>query len=443
MLIEFTIGNYRSFRDPVTLTLEAAPLKAEDREVDAQNLFEKGGVQLLKVAGLYGANASGKSNLIRALHTMVFLVRNSSREGQAGDRLPADVFRLSSEPLVSPSFFEVVLADDRDQFRYGFEITRQQVEKEWLYRRPFDKSREHRLFERRGDSYKSHKDFGEGRDLRQKTRDNALHLSVCAQFDGSIATQVMSCIDDLYVVNGLEATGLLLHAVALLEEDASRAAVLELVQRFDVGISDLEVTKRRFTEDELKPVEAPEIRRILLEDGISTLKAVHVVLDDQGEAKEKVSFRVDEESDGTQKLLALSGVLLDALRHGSTLVIDEFDARLHPFISREIVRLFQSRTTNPKNAQLIFTTHDTNLLQRSLFRRDQLWFLEKHPQTASSELYSLAEIRMESGTGVRNDARFERDYLQGRYGAVPFLGNFQEIIGDVLETLSETDRGPE
>jgi AAA15 family ATPase/GTPase len=441
MLIEFTVSNYRSFRDPTTLSLEAARLRSEDAEVDQQNCFQANQMQLLKVAGVYGPNASGKSNLIRALHTMVHFVRNSSREGQAGDRLPAIVFKLNSATLKLPSHFEIVLANEQDQFRYGFEITAERVHGEWLHRRPLKSSREHRLFKRTGDAYQFHRDFSEGRDLRKRTRDNALHLSVCAQFDGKISRQVMLWFENLKVINGLMAEGLLPYTIKMLEQKETSDAVRQLVKRFDVGISGLETIHHRFSEDDLAPGHFPDgLRQTLLEEGYRTLKTTHQVYNQEGHVQASVDFEIEDESDGTQKLIALSGILVDTLRQGHVLVIDEFDARLHPFISREIVRLFQSNTTNPRNAQLLFTTHDTNLLDRRIFRRDQLWFIEKHPQQAWSELYSLAEFRMEDGKGVRNDARFEKEYLEGRFGAVPFLGNFQEIVGEALKTSVATGK---
>jgi hypothetical protein len=131
----------------------------------------------------------------------------------------------------------------------------------------------------------------------------------------------------------------------------------------------------------------------------------------------------EHESEGTQKLFAMAGPLVDTLENGRILVIDELDARLHPLITREIISLFNSNQTNPHNAQLIFMTHDTNILSHKFFRRDQIWFAEKD-KFGATHLYSLAEYK------IRNDASFENDYIQGRYGAVPFIGDLSHLIGE-------------
>jgi hypothetical protein len=148
-----------------------------------------------------------------------------------------------------------------------------------------------------------------------------------------------------------------------------------------------------------------------------------------------------DESAGTVKAVALAGPIIEALAHGSTLVIDEFDARLHTLLAKQLVELFQDPLTNPHDAQLIFTSHDTNLLTRTLLRRDQLWFVEKSHKTHASDLYSLAEFRLEDGSRIRNDARYEVDYLQGKYGAIPFFGNLKAQLGEALtETDTETEK---
>jgi AAA15 family ATPase/GTPase len=164
------------------------------------------------------------------------------------------------------------------------------------------------------------------------------------------------------------------------------------------------------------------------DDEVVSLKTSHTQRNANGKAIAEKIFELDDESEGTQKLVLMSGPIIDVLTNGKILIIDEIEARLHTLLTRKLIKLFNSKTTNPKHAQLIFATHDTNLLSNKLFRRDQIWFVEKD-QVCASHLYSLAEIKTAGGK-VRNDASFEDDYLQGRYGAIPLLGELRQIFID-------------
>lgn len=154
------------------------------------------------------------------------------------------------------------------------------------------------------------------------------------------------------------------------------------------------------------------------------IKTVHQKFDSQGNHISLELFDLyEQESEGTQKIVSIAGILVDTFKNGDVLIFDEFDARLHPLITKAIVEIFNSQETNYNNAQLIFMTHDTNLLSNKLFRRDQIWFTEKNKYGAT-DLYSLVEYR------IRNDASFENDYIQGKYGAIPFIGNLNQILGN-------------
>ncbi len=448
MLVEFTVGNFRSFNAPMCLSLEATKLKAHEPTVDSDNLAQAGDFQLLKVAGIYGANASGKSNLVLALRKMADMVRNSSREGQVGDGLGADPFLLASTGEGEPTLFECVFFESGAQYRFGFENTETEIVREWLYMRSKGSHQERRLFLRENTEYKFHATFRkEGSPLRSKTRPNALHLSVCAQFAGPIATTVMSWFEKLEVVHGLHSVPSLIHeSERLLSESAHAKAIRSLVLRLDVDIDDLEVTNVEVDEKMISdlPANVPSaLRQQLIRDGYKRLKTTHSVRDGSGQEVGTTRFDIQVESDGTQKLIGLAGLWVVTLERGGVVVIDEFDARLHPFISRELVKIFQSSDTNPNNAQLVFVTHDTNLLDHCLLRRDQYWFIEKSRKYGSSDLYSLAELR-EDGKSVRADARLERNYLQGRYGAVPALGGLAGSISrDMAALFSEDSRTEE
>ena len=425
MLIEFSVGNYRSFKDPVTLSLVAAPLKAADPDLDRHNVYKVNAkLSLLKSAALYGANASGKSNLIKAIHFMRGFMINSSREGQSTDLIPVEPFQLSTETVGQPSFFELVFLLDRVQYRYGFEVTAQAVTAEWLYYLP--KQRETLIFDRKGTAIDIVKRLGaEG--LAAKTRQNALFLSVCAQFNVELAERIIQFIvSALRIISGLQDQEYMHYTLKQLSEGNHTAKIHQLIQSLDLGFQSVQIQKSPVNVNHL-PSDIPDsLRAVLLETlegkvGLS-LQTVHYKYDATGQLVAPEFFDLEkQESEGTQKMIALSGPLTDTLERGSTLLIDELDARLHPLLSQAIIKLFNSAETNPNHAQLIFTTHDTNLLSHKLWRRDQLWFTEKQ-ENGASDLYSLAEYK-----GVRSDAAFAKDYIQGRYGAIPYLGGLSDF----------------
>lgn len=424
MLIEFSVGNYRSFKDQATFSMVAANLVSKDKKLDENNIFTiDDELTLLKSAAIYGANASGKSNLAKALGFMRWFMINSSKETQSTEKIGVERFKLSTESGAKPTFFEIVFLMDQKKYRYGFEATRDEVVSEWLFYVP--KLRETKLFERKIDSFSVSKTY-KADGLQQKTRRNALFLSVSAQFNVEIAESILAWLTDkVKVVSGLDDTGYRGYTVSCLMGNENKDEILQLVKKLDLGFSDIKVEESEITAD-LLPSDLPdEIKSFILKDGrgkVASVQTMHRKLDEKGNSVSTELFDLDDqESEGTQKVFALAGPLVDTLKEGKTLIIDEFDARIHPLISRAIVELFNSNETNPNNAQLIFMTHDTNLLSNRLFRRDQIWFAEK-TRYGATDLYSLAEYK------VRNDASFESDYIKGKYGAIPYIGNLNNLI---------------
>ncbi|MDB9311749.1 ATP-binding protein [Spirulina sp. CS-785/01] len=430
MLIEFSVANYRSFKKQVTLSLVAANLKAKDSQIDENNTFvvdEE--LTLVKSAAIYGANASGKSNIVTALNFMKGLMVNSSREGQSTDAIKVEPFRLSTATENEPSFFELVFRHEGIIYRYGFEAKRDRIISEWLYYVP--NVRETRLFERNLDHFKVAKKY-QASGLQKFTRPNALFLSVSAQFNVPIAETILNWItEQLKITSGLNDQGFGGYTVHCLNSKQDHNAIIQLIKKLDIGIHDIEVDIVDIEIDSLPKAMPDSIKEMLTqEDGWkqASIKTKHQKFNNNNKPIELKLEEFDleeQESEGTQKIFAMAGPLINTLKEGKTLIIDEFDARLHPLISQKIIQLFNSPITNPKNAQIIFTTHDTNLLSNRLFRRDQIWFMEKD-RYGATDLYSLAEYN------IRNDATFERDYIKGKYGAIPYFGDF--------ETLLNTDR---
>ncbi|MBD2728110.1 ATP-binding protein [Nostoc sp. FACHB-892] len=424
MFIEFSVGNYRSFKEQVTFSMVAANLVAKDKKLDENNVFEiDEDLKLLKSAAIYGANASGKSNLATALGFMRWFMINSSKETQSTEKIGVDQFKLSTETEAQPSFFEIVFLMNDKRYRYGFEATRDKVVSEWLFYVP--KLKETKLFERKLGKFSVSKTY-KADGIQQKTRHNALFLSVSAQFNVQIAEKILDWLTNrVALISTLNDRGYRGYTVSCLMNNENKDEILQLFKKLDLGFSDLKVEESEITADSL-PKELPdELKNLILKNAegkLSSVQTIHQKFDAKGNLVSTEVFDLDEqESEGTKKVFSLAGPLVDTLKNGNVLIIDEFDARIHALISRAIVELFNSNETNPNNAQLIFMTHDTNLLNNKLFRRDQIWFTEKN-RYGATDLYSLAEYK------IPDDAPFESDYIQGRYGAIPYIGNLNHLI---------------
>lgn len=424
MLIEFSVGNYRSFKDPVTFSMVAANLVAKDKKLDENNVvaIDKS-LKLLKSAAIYGANASGKSNLVKALNFMKWFMVNSSKETQSTDEINIEPFRLSTETEGKPSYFELVFLMNGRKYRYGFEVTEERIESEWLFYVP--NSRETKLFERKFDdiTIKSSKTY-DAEGVQKRTRSNALFLSVSAQFNVELAESILEWLTDkLNTISGLNDEDARNYTIDCLRVNHNGSEIVHLIQKLDLGISGIQVGQEIFRIDSLPDEIIPEeIKKLFKAEGKATaIKTAHRKFDHEGNYESIEQFYLkSQESEGTQKIFALAGPLITALKEGELLVIDEFDSRLHPLISLAIIEMFNSKETNPNNAQLILTTHDTNLLSNKIFRRDQIWFTEKN-RYGATDLYSLAEYK------IRNDSTFESDYIKGRYGAIPYIGNLTHL----------------
>lgn len=423
MLIEFTVGNFKSFDEPQIFSFVASRLKSVEPRIDEENVSHPAaGLALLKSAAVYGSNGSGKSNLIKALSFLKGFVINSSKDTQASDEIKVDQFRLTSRKRQRPSLFQIVFLLKGKQYRYGFEVDSKKVVSEWLFF--LSSSRESKLFERTTKSILPSRAFREGRGLEDKTRSNALFLSVCAQFNGQISTSILSWFKQLNILSGLNDIGLQQYTINCVQSQEKKADVLRLIQNLDFRIKDLLVEEESPVTESNIPTKFPKnLREALLLSGLSKPSTLKTIRAKEGGTGFEVFSLNEDESEGTKKLISLAGPLIDTLKNGKVFVIDELDARLHPLITKEIIKLFNSAETNPKGAQLLFTTHDTNLLSNKLFRRDQIWFAELD-QIGSTKLYSLVEYRVP----IRNDASFEKDYIQGRYGAIPFIGNLEEAF---------------
>ncbi|MEB3342587.1 ATP-binding protein [Okeania sp.] len=425
MLIEFSVGNYLSFKETVTLSMVATNVSAKNKSVDENNVFDVDEeLSLLKSVAVYGANASGKSNLIKAMAFMRWFVLNSSKETQIEDAINVEEFKLSTETEGKPSYFEIVFILENKLYRYGFEVDEKQVISEWLFYVP--KVRESKLFERDENGIKiPTKIFQEGKLIIDKTRNNALFLSVNAQFNGKISTSILRWFMDLNIISGLHSDLYKRVTVQYFQQHSEyKNEIIQFIRQWDLGIDNIEIDTINILPEQFSQIYSEEFRKRMSDVGVQAdeIQTYHKRYDSKGKIESIVIFDFEEnESDGTQKLFAFAVPILQSLKNGEILIIDELDARLHPIINRTIIELFNSNQTNPKNAQLIFTNHDTNLLNSKMFRLDQIWFTEKDRQGAT-DLYSLVEYE------IKNEEIFKDDYIKGRYGAIPFLGDLTELF---------------
>ncbi|MBN9299836.1 MAG: ATP-binding protein [Filimonas sp.] len=418
MLQEFTVSNFLSFKERTTLSLVAASIK----EFIDTNIFSTVRNDLLKGAVIFGANASGKSNFIYAMSTMRRLVLESF-EQSSKDELDITPFLLDTATEKSPSLFEMVFVIDGFRYRYGFEVDDTQVHSEWLYEAA--KSTEKLLFIRQAQDIEVGKSFSEGTKLESRTRANALFLTVVDQFNGKIAKKIMAWFNNFITISGLSHERYKAVTFTMLENKDTANNLLNFYQRLDLGFDDISISKKLFDPKEL-PADMPEslVKQMVtdLEGAFRIdIKTIHSKYDND-KMVDTVEFDMrSQESSGTNKLFNISGPVFDVLNDGGVLIVDELDASLHPLLTLAITRLFNSKDQNCKNAQLIFATHDTNLLNYGDYRRDQIYFVEKDNRGVST-MYSLVEYK-EGGKAVRKDRSFEKDYIEGRYGAIPFIGN--------------------
>lgn len=425
MIEEFSFGNFWSFKDIQTLNLTAAKIKSKNTDLDRINIFSiNNDLSLLKSKAIYGANASGKSNIIKALVCFIRIIKDSVKEERALGLI--DSFQLSTETENKPTFFQLIFRIDKTRYRYGFEADDKSIKSEWLFSTP--NKREQPLFIREEKSIieinQTH--FEEGvtyQKLFENSNDPIFtetslfltHLSSTGF--GKLSKQIVKTISSISIINGLGHRGMYGIAGDSLNESVKKKFILNFLKKADIGINDLDTVE--ITGENLPDNLENEIKEDLKKGKVIVSSRTKYNSELKSVGKSDFSFSM-QESEGTKKMFELSPFIYKTIKDGTPLFIDEFDSRFHPLLTKKIVELFNSLEN--KKSQLIFTTHDTNLLSSDLLRRDQIDFVEKDKYGAS-HLYTLIEIK-----GVRNDASFEKDYIQGKYGAIPFLGDFTNLI---------------
>lgn len=420
MLIQFSIDNFKTFAQETKLSLIAS--HDDTRWGDNTVEIPKFHTNLLKSAVIYGANASGKTKLVEALHFMQQFIFKSA-DSQSHDKIKIEPFRLNTQTEQQSTSFELLFVLENELYRYGFELTKEKIAAEWLFHRP--KTKEIELFYREEQQFELHNNF-KVRDLVAKNRikHNSLLLSVADKENDPIARKIFKWLgEQLSIIWGLREQNYMGFSMSKLTDKTVLQQVLHFLKKADLGIEGL-------IPQTVDWANIPEQLRFVLQQEMNENEVFIDVLTQHRKYNEQKDitgfeqFSMDnDESSGTRKFFALSVPVLQALQTGQTLVVDELDAKLHPILVHQLVELFNSKQKNPNNAQLIFNTHDTNLLSSGLFRRDQIWFTEKDRYGAAS-LYSLADFKTDA---VRKEENFEKNYIKGKYGAIPFLGGWEQL----------------
>lgn len=414
MLLEFRVRNYKSIRDEQALSLVAS---STDKELADTHLALTGVKALpnaVRAAVVYGPNASGKSTLLFALSYMRAVVAESASMIQPGQAYNVQPYKLDETWANEPTAFEMTFVIDGVRHQYAFAMTSRRIVSESLV--VYRTSKPTQWFSRRlADDGESHEyEFsayltGPRKLWQDSTRPNALFLSTAAQLNSELLSPVFRWIVDSIVY--LPAGGLLSPdaTTTLLATQTGRETIRDFLRAADLSIADVQAVPRKGSRSHVE-FRAGGVAQASQEDG-EFLVPIFEHTTPKGRAK----FELEDESEGTQRLYALVAPVLEAIREGRILVIDELDSSLHTLLVRRLISMFHDNALNRAGAQLIFSTHDTSLLDHNLFRRDQIWFTEKGSDQAT-RLFPLTDF------SPRKHEAWERGYLAGRYGAVPYFG---------------------
>ena len=405
MLIRFSFKNFKSFKNENCLDMEATSLKEHE-----YNVAKTENGEYLKVSAIYGANASGKTNVLQAFDYMKkrILVSDDSKKNSPIDEENVYSFMINNDPIA----LEVeILAKNNKIYKYGFEVLKDTIISEWLFEKRVNKF--YSIFERENNnvSMKPNK-ISDLVNIDERT----LFLNIYSKIDRN--NEDFSNVYDWFVNSTYLDLGnpnferFINNRVSLkiLSDENYKKELLKFIKTFDSGIEGIKTTP-----DSIEAVKS--------NNGIIDIEVIH-----KGEKGEVKALPFYLESNGTRKMFHLFDFFMDALKNGMVLFVDELDAKLHPLLTRYIINLFHNSDTNKGNGQLIYSTHDTVNLNKETFRRDEIWFAEKD-KDGISEIYALSDYILEddknAGKKVRNDATYNKDYLTGRYGAIPVLEEFE------------------
>lgn len=423
MLIEFKFGNYRSFRDEAVLSMEAMGLgRLKNTLISYNNL------KLLPSVAIYGKNGGGKSNVIRAFWLAVQFIKNAQRTQHENAEIPVKPFLLNDYSKNEPTFFEFTYVSGNVKYIYGFSATREKIFREYLYHTP--KGQKAVVFTREEQEFTFTEEKTRRKLISEAVAPNQLFFSIACTMNDAVCVGAMKWFRE-YVFFSRDYTDIPRQLSDYSDDKNMLAAISEYAKAADLGI---ERTEFEFKDEEINDLETvtdisdrmksalSAFMQILKENSNaseislqkSEVKATsyHKGINKNGE-KASFALELSDESDGTRKLMSIAPAIESVLRKGGLILVDELEKELHPKLINYIVAKFQSKNTNPNGAQLIFTTHNTELMNMELIRKDQLYFADKSRKDGASELYSISDFSTKTADNIR------KGYIAGKYGATP------------------------
>ena len=424
MLVQFSVKNFMSFKEKQDFSMEAG---IGDENPDNIININESNERVLKTTALYGANASGKTNLIKAFSVAIMMIRLSNNRQPGEKLLQMEPFAFDENTKKEPCEFEFIFYTNNNKYVYGFKADKNKIHEEYLYQ--YFSAKATRIFERIGENYKFlQADETKLNAIKNQNLENKLFLSTATtwNYEKTRAPYLwFANMIDTYI-GGNELNPFSIEAYN--NDDANESLkkfTLKLLEEADIIIKDYNIEIEKTEMDarmimQLKNMNIPSNVIIPKTSVIKSITMSHEIIDENGNTK---IYNLDliSESSGTKIVFAMAPILKEVFEKGKILIIDEIERSLHPSLVEMIIKFFHSIEINKSNAQLIFNTHDTNLLSLDLFRRDQIWFAEKDPKKGATELYPLDDF------SVRKTENIQKGYLNGRYGAIPFVA-----MGDSL-----------
>jgi len=423
MIVEFSVKNFRSIKDLQTISFATTGLKSAEKytTIDRDNIVRDGNTELFKTVGIYGANASGKSNIIKALDYFIAVV-SSQPSAQSNLGSLCQPFLYNSDDESKESFFQMIFIINETKYRYGLTVLKNQITdsisapanneviaNEWLFANRVKNMTT--LFQRVGNELEKNNLNNKSNIPEVIPYEHTLFLTHAAAFDNSgdckiITDYFRTLVQSNFSVDHEKFRWISLFYIEPRVGELNKEALLKLLSIFNMKYEDIELEDRaNYKQHDLFPQEKIVMIKHLRINGKTS--------------KIKLNLKYNE-SAGSQKMFDLVGLLLAAFNYNRALfiILDEIDSNFHPSLLIKLIRLFNDPKMNKSNSQLLFTSHDTNLMSPSIMRRDQFYFTEKN-EDESTRLYSLADLK-----GIKNDADFAKQYLAGYYGALPILGQY-------------------
>ncbi len=422
MLLQLKIENFLSYKNEVVFDMTASSLKEKNPELVTDPIFEERNEKILRTAAIYGANGSGKSNLLKAIEFIIETVtgKKDSELWQNFNYSQGNPFILNPDSAKKPSCFEMSFIINSIEYRYGFKFLNSIVESEWLHK---TKERETKIFTREKQEFDINNEYKVLTVLEQNKmiKPESVLLGLASTFNEINSITIVNYFKNFHFFDTFD-IGSFIKGNKLtprLEEELFRQKLLRLLQKADTGIDNINFVKDKKEKIKFNGIELENIFSEFLNKQL--IESTRNVYDNKNKLVGKLNLPFSQfESEGTRKFFDIALYAIEVLEKGGILVIDEIDTKFHPILTENLIRLFYDKEMNPNNAQLLFSTHNTNLMDSKVLRRDQIWLTEKD-SFGETRIFPLSQFKTDLGKSVRNDEAIEKNYLEGKYGAIPII----------------------